>query len=84
MTCNIYSILNQIDYNEAVEIVYPLYVSQFEGNNSLVIPTSADPNAKTDYSSHYEKVIKNCSLFEPNYISQLVDTDLGSAVYSGG
>lgn len=74
------TLLNQIDYSDAVEIVYPIYMSQLEVNKRLFDPNCFDPKEKVDVSGIYEKVIKNCSLFEPENICKLVDKDLYKAV----
>lgn len=74
------ALLNQINYNDAVEIVYPLYVSPYEVNIKSIDAYCSDPNVKIDVSDEYRELIKSCRLFDPNRILNLIDIDLKKAI----
>ena len=69
-------IISQLDSDDAIEIVYPFFVDKFTP------PTEIYGNdfANVDYSSRYASLIKNCMLFAPDKISDLINSDLSKAL----
>lgn len=74
------ALLNQINYSDAVEIVYPLYISPYEIDLVLINPYCTVQDAKKDVSEEYKELIKECRLFDPDKILNLIDIDLNKAI----
>lgn len=72
-TGKIEALVNQLDYEEACNIVYPLYSKPYVLD--YLFGTSND-----EVSRKYAKLIKNCRLFKPDAVKALIEKDLEKAV----
>ena len=64
-------IVSQVDSSDVVDIVYPLYMYPFEVQFYY---------EKKEVSEMYGQMIRNCNLFEPKYVIQLLDINLNKAI----
>ena len=65
-------IISQLDYDDAVEIVYPFYVDKYNPPAEIV----GEAYAQVDYSKRFAPIIRNCMLFAPNRLLELLDSNL--------
>jgi uncharacterized protein YbjQ (UPF0145 family) len=65
-------IISQIDFDDAVETIYPLFVDKYTPPSIIY----GEEYNHTDQSKRFAPLIKNCKLFEPKRISELIDSNL--------
>jgi uncharacterized protein YbjQ (UPF0145 family) len=76
---NIETLVNQIDYDEACDIVYSIYAEPYIVDCKEV--NSYDNSGeKTDVSVTYAHIIRNCRLFNPKKVLDVAKNDLNKAI----
>ena len=73
------SLISRLDFDDAVSIVYPNYVSE-KIENCIEPGTTFETGGTKDYSYIYLNIIKNCKLFSPADILSLIDVNINKAV----
>ncbi|MBR4794495.1 MAG: YbjQ family protein [Bacteroidaceae bacterium] len=66
------TLVKTLDYEDACQLVYPLYMKTSIKKDSV--------GNEYDESLYYEKIIRNCNLFDPQYILNLIDENVTKAV----
>ena len=70
------ALVSKLDFDEAVSIVYPNFIQP----KIETFKNQYDIETTGDQSENYLSIIKNCKLFEPSYVIELIDCDLHKAV----
>ena len=69
-------LISQIDYEDAVSIVYPNYLQPREENYI----NESGISVKTDVRDQYLSIIQNCKLFAPIQVLRLMDDNIEKAL----
>lgn len=72
------SLLSVLEYDDAVNLVYPLYASPYLKNRKYIYGPAAD-DVNIDVSDNYFGMIKNCKLFNASQIIKLIDINANKA-----
>lgn len=75
------SLLSALEYDDAVNIVYPLYINPYLKSKKYIYGMGVGYNdEEEDVSGRYSDMIKHCKLFNTSQISNLIDKDLIKAI----
>ena len=74
------ALVNQLNNSKIVDIVYSIYMNPLMVKRNVVDSNSPFSKEEIDASVVYEKLIRNCNLFNPKYLNQLIDIDLYKAI----
>ena len=69
------TIFNQLEYNDAINIVYPLYISHLVPKYNF----NGEPDGEKDVSEEYAILIKRCNLFSPQHVLDMLPDNLHKA-----
>lgn len=74
------ALLSTFEYDDAVSLVYPLYMNPYFISRKYVYGLDANVVSEVDISEKYVELINNCKLFNASQISKLIDNDLNKAI----
>ena len=74
------SLLGGLEYEDAVNLVYPLYVNPYFRSRKYSYAPNVIDEKEEDVSGMYVEMIKSCKLFNASQISRLIDTDINKAI----
>ena len=74
------SLLSAFEYDDAVNMVYPLYMNPYFKNRQYVYGPEAIAEKEEDVSEKYVGMINNCKLFNAALVSKLIDSDVNKAI----
>ena len=70
------AIVNQLEYNDAINIVYPLYISHIVPKYNY----NGVQDGEEDVSEEYAKLIKKSNLFSPQFVLDMIPDNLQKAI----
>lgn len=70
------ALVSRLDFDEAVSMVYPNFIEPKEETYTFEYGTQKTSEVSNDYI----EIIKNCKLFEPSYVIQLVAKNINKTI----
>ena len=74
------SLLSAFEYDDVVNMVYPLYMNPYIKKRQYVYGPDVSDEKEVDVSEKYVGMINNCKLFNATQISKLIDNDVNKAI----
>ena len=74
------SVVGTLDYEDAVDLVYPLFMSPYKKNRKFLYGSDVNNDDEIDVSEEYAQLIRDCKLFNASHINKLIDTDVNKAL----